>query len=132
VSLLIFVKRSEIGAGRLDQYAARRFADSHGAIIWSHVMTTSGRTIASSKYRCSRFLGAICAPSHTLVRQLTEFDGRREAVFAALVARHGECGGMWEMVSLAGVDNPEMRGPATISVFRAGPIPWTRRRLSTD
>lgn len=44
----------------------------------------------SARSKRLRFLGAIGTPSDTLVRQLTEFDDRREAAFAALLARDGE------------------------------------------
>jgi GNAT superfamily N-acetyltransferase len=44
----------------------------------------------SARSKRLRFLGAIGTPSDTLVRQLTDFDDRREAAFAALLARDGE------------------------------------------
>lgn len=43
----------------------------------------------SARSKRLRFLGLIGSPSDALVRQLTQLDFRREAAFAALVAREG-------------------------------------------
>jgi GNAT superfamily N-acetyltransferase len=45
--------------------------------------------LLSARSKRLRFLGSIGAPSDTLIRQLTDIDFRREAAFAALLAREG-------------------------------------------
>jgi len=45
--------------------------------------------LLSARSKRLRFLGSIGSPSDTLIRQLTDIDFRREAAFAALLAREG-------------------------------------------